>query len=163
MRSAIVAMERFAYCFHNPNHAAALLCALLPLEGEGADPSGSMCIMLLVLFVPLLVICAVTIIRRLCFFGRKKLKKEEVRVLFGMGDAADGGLEFLSRCYCVPVGFLRPNDTFTSEGKLWKYDSWLLNIGQDRVNEYIKLNCRAKIDMEFWTLKDFVAWYSTLK
>lgn len=24
-------MERFAYCFHNPNHAAALLCALLPL------------------------------------------------------------------------------------------------------------------------------------
>ena len=44
----------------------------------------------------------------------------------------------LASFYEMPMGLLRPDDVFTKDGPLWKYDSWSLGEGQDKLNEFVQ-------------------------
>ena len=98
------------------------------------------------------------LLRRFAYFGRRRLSREEVVRLFPQGKNASRGLDFIARAYHVPIGLLRPDDTFTKEGRLWKYDSWSLNYGQEVVNDFLE-RCGVDSVPHDWTIRDFVEWY----
>lgn len=106
-----------------------------------------------VLGCPLFIFC-----RRSAYWRRKRLPSEDVVRLFGGGREVMDALQFLARTYEVPIGFLRPDDVFTKDGPLWKYDSWSLGNGQEVLCEY--LEAHGKVDgMSEWRIRDFVHWY----
>ena len=113
------------------------------------------------LAVPLILILAtpfVAFCRRSAFWGRRKLSDRELQLAFNNYPRVLEALRLLSEFYEMPMGFLRPDDTFTKEGPLWKYDSWTFNEGQDKLNEFVQEKglCGEHPD---WTVLDFVQWY----
>ena len=96
--------------------------------------------------------------RRSAYLGRRKWSESELIVAFDSGQNAVEALSLLSKFYEVPVGFLRPDDVFTREGRLWKYDSWSFSSGQEKLNEFV-WNHGMHGEHPEWTIKDFVRWY----
>ena len=96
--------------------------------------------------------------RRSAYWGRPKRPEDEVFRLFGDGERVEAALRFLAKTYDVPLGFLRPDDVFTKEGPLWKYDSWTESGGQEDLNDYLVAHGKTDIP-QTWTLRDFVQWY----
>lgn len=96
--------------------------------------------------------------RRSAYWGRRKWSESELIAAFDGGQDAMEALSLISKFYEVPVGFLRPDDVFTKEGRLWKYDSWSFSSGQEKLNEFVwDHGLRGKHPE--WTIKDFVNWY----
>ena len=96
--------------------------------------------------------------RRSAYWGRPKRPEDEVFRLFGGGERVEAALRFLAKTYDVPLGFLRPDDVFTKEGPLWKYDSWTESGGQEDLGDYLVAHGKTDIP-QTWTLRDFVQWY----
>ena len=110
-------------------------------------------VIVLVLSKPIIWVC-----RRFAYWGRKKWSDDEVRCVFGGGQDVMEALSLLSKFYAVPIGFLRPEDVFAKEGRLWKYDSWTFNSGQDRLNDFVWAH-GLHGEYPDWTILDFVNWY----
>lgn len=96
--------------------------------------------------------------RRSAYWGRAKLSKEEIERLFGGDKKTMFALRFLAKAYDVPLGFLRPDDAFTKEGRLWKYDAWTYGSGQEIMSDYLRSKGLTQVS-ENWTISDFVRWY----
>ena len=110
-------------------------------------------VLALLLLKPFMEFC-----RRSAFWGRPKLPDDKVLCLFGGGECTRTALLFLAKVYDVPLGLLRPDDVFTDKGPLWKYDSWSLSAGQEKLDDYLREH--GKVDVpQTWTLFDFVQWY----
>ena len=92
------------------------------------------------------------------FHGRKKLSVDEVVKIFGGGENVKIALCYIAKAYCVPVGLLRPDDVFTKEGRLWKYDQYLLGYGQEALNDLLEEHNVVSVPQS-WTVKNFVDWY----
>ena len=111
----------------------------------------------IILATPIFCMC-----RRTAFWGRKRLTEEELLKMFDCGNKSleSEALRFLSSAYEVSMGLLRPSDTFTDDGALWKWDSWSFGEGQDRLNEFV---CSHGLEgwHPDWTIADFVMWYVT--
>ena len=115
------------------------------------------------IYMAAVVVLAVPIIgmfKRTAFIGRKKLSEKEIVEIFGCGDGGMDALRFLSHIYEVPLGLLRPSDTFTEDGALWKWDSWSFGEGQDRLNEFVWSH-GLEGEHPDWAIADFVSWYVT--
>lgn len=97
--------------------------------------------------------------RRSAYWGRAKLSKEEIGRLFGGDEKVMFALRFLAKAYDVPIEFLRPDDVFTKEGRLWKYDAWSYSRGQEIVSDYLQSKGLKQVS-EKWTVSDFVNWYA---
>lgn len=96
--------------------------------------------------------------RRSAYWGRAKLSEKEAERLFGDDEKVMVALRFLAKTYDVPLGFLRPDDVFTKEGRLWKYDAWTYGRGQEIMSDYLQSKGLAQVS-EKWTVSDFVSWY----
>ena len=96
--------------------------------------------------------------RRSAYWGRRKWSERELRAAFGEGKKVMDALALLAKFYQVPIGFLRPGDTFTKEGPLWKYDSWSFSDGQEALNDFVREH-GLNGEHPDWTIKDFVNWY----
>lgn len=103
----------------------------------------------------LLIVCG----RRSCYFGRKKLKMEELLSLFGGGGAPmEEALHRLANMYEVPVGILRPDDQFGEKSMLFIHDGWG-GIGGERLDEFLYGNGVTNRLPDNWTVGDYVSWY----
>lgn len=110
-------------------------------------------ILMLIALVAFIFVC-----RRSAYWGRRKLTESELLAAFGGDPNVMKPLMLLSRFYDVPVGFLRPDDVFTKEGRLWRYDTWLFNSGQDELNDFVWEH-GLRGEHPDWTISDFVNWY----
>ena len=97
--------------------------------------------------------------RKSAYWGRTKLSEEEIERLFGDDEKSMLALRFLAKAYDVPLGFLRPDDVFTKEGRLWKYDAWTYGRGQEIISDYLQSKGLTLVS-EKWTVSDFVNWYA---
>ena len=100
--------------------------------------------------------------RRSAYWGRSELGEQEVRSLFEADKETMEALRFLAKSYDVPIGLLRPDDVFTKDGRLWKYDSWTLSNGQDVVSDYLR-NAGVESVPATWTVRDFACWFKEQK
>lgn len=96
--------------------------------------------------------------RRSAYWGRRKWSERELRAAFGESQKVMDALTLLAKFYQVPIGFLRPDDTFTKEGRLWKYDTWLFGDGQEALNDFVSEH-GLHGEHPDWTIMDFVKWY----
>ena len=131
-------------CIHSQRIAVCMILRMLAFV-----------IMVVLLAKPIISFC-----RHSAFWGRKRLTEEELMKMFDCGykSLEFEALRFLSSAYEVPMGLLRPSDTFTEEGALWKWDSWSFGEGQDRLNEFVWSH-GLEGEHPDWTIADFVIWY----
>jgi len=96
--------------------------------------------------------------RRSTFWGRRKMSKHELLNIFGGNPKAMEALSFVAKCYGLPVGVLRPNDTFSEKGALYRMDDWQQGAGLEKLDAIVR-EMGLEDEHPDWTIGDFVAWY----
>ena len=82
---------------------------------------------------------------------------------FSVGElnACKEALKRLSQMYAIRIGYLRPTDEFHKQGFLWKWDSWHLWGGQERLEEFLRQH-GIEVIPDAWTVLDYVVWFGQM-
>lgn len=98
------------------------------------------------------------IFRRSPFWGRRKMSEHELLNIFGGNPKAMEALSLVAKCYGLPVGVLRPDDTFSEKGALYRMDDWQQGAGLEKLDAIVR-EMGLEGEHPDWTVADFVAWY----
>ena len=100
-------------------------------------------------------------VRRSPFWGRKRLPDQELRELFDNVPMAIEALRLVEKCYSLHRGLLRPDDSFSEGGTLYRYDDCAMGLGLERLSDALR-ELGLEGEHPDWTVMDLVRWYGGL-